>query len=135
MARMQTFVARMRRKNANHPDLITGPFEQSIIYPPPDELIKESGKMQLLERMLKKLHAEGHKVRFLWRTCSCDLLRPLVPVHMTLAGAMCPSWLLRACPATGIRSQHLCHMQSDADAPALRSRQLSVCIHTACGSQ
>jgi len=55
----------MRRKNANHPDLITGPFEQSIIYPPADELIKESGKMQLLERMLKKLHAEGHKVRFL----------------------------------------------------------------------
>ena len=53
----------LRRKNANHPDLITGPFEQSIIYPPPDELIKESGKMQLLERMLKKLHAEGHKAR------------------------------------------------------------------------
>ena len=51
------------RKNANHPDLITGPFEQSIVYPPPDELIKESGKMQLLERMLNKLHAEGHKAR------------------------------------------------------------------------
>ena len=58
----------LRRKNANHPDLITGPFEQSIIYPPPDELIKESGKMQLLERMLKKLHAEGHKVRACFET-------------------------------------------------------------------
>ena len=33
------------------------------MYPPPDELIKESGKMQLLERMLNKLHAEGHKAR------------------------------------------------------------------------
>jgi hypothetical protein len=51
------------RKNANHPDLITGQFEQSIMYPPPDELIKECGKMQLLQRMLVKLHAEGHKVR------------------------------------------------------------------------
>ncbi len=50
------------RKNCNHPDLITGPANKELFFPPPDELVRQCGKMQLLERLLDKLHAKGHKV-------------------------------------------------------------------------
>ena len=62
MARLNNMLMQMR-KCANHPDLITSAFEQSIEYPPPAELVAESGKMQLLERLLRKLHKGGHKVK------------------------------------------------------------------------
>lgn len=48
---------------ANHPDLVTAAFEKdNLEYPPADKLIAECGKMALLDRMLTKLHARGHKV-------------------------------------------------------------------------
>lgn len=50
------------RKNCNHPDLITSTFTQDLNYPTPEELIKQCGKMELLDRLLKRLHAGGHKV-------------------------------------------------------------------------
>ena len=61
VARLNNMMMQMR-KNANHPDLITSAFEQSIEYPPPEEIVSESGKMQLLERILLKLRKGGHKV-------------------------------------------------------------------------
>eukprot|EP00899_Mesostigma_viride_P018681 jgi/Mesvir1/26814/Mv20575-RA.3 len=50
------------RKNANHPLLISSPFEEDPFYPPTEELIRQSGKMELLDRLLNKLKARGHKV-------------------------------------------------------------------------
>lgn len=50
------------RKNCNHPDLITGEYDQSSTYPPADELCEQAGKLQLLERLLRRLRAGGHKV-------------------------------------------------------------------------
>jgi ATP-dependent DNA helicase len=50
------------RKNCNHPDLITAPFEGSVCFPPADQLVAECGKMALLDRLLNRLLAEDHKV-------------------------------------------------------------------------
>lgn len=50
------------RKNCNHPDLITSEWEQSPMFPPADVLVKQCGKMQVLDRLLDRLHAAGHKV-------------------------------------------------------------------------
>jgi len=50
------------RKNCNHPDLITGPFSASTVYPTPEELVEQCGKMALLDRLLTRLKAGGHKV-------------------------------------------------------------------------
>lgn len=48
---------------ANHPDLVTAAFEKdNLEYPPADQLIADCGKMALLDRLLTKLHAKGHKV-------------------------------------------------------------------------
>ena len=49
---------------ANHPDLVTAEFDkQNLEYPSAEQLIAECGKVALLDRMLTKLHAGGHKVR------------------------------------------------------------------------
>lgn len=49
---------------ANHPDLVTAEFDKhNLEYPPADKLIAECGKMALLDRLLSRLHAKGHKVR------------------------------------------------------------------------
>ena len=50
------------RKNCNHPDLITGPFSASTAYPTPAEMVEQCGKMALLQRLLDRLKAGGHKV-------------------------------------------------------------------------
>lgn len=50
------------RKCCNHPDLITGPATRAAAYPPADVILEQCGKMQLLDRLLRKLHAKGHKV-------------------------------------------------------------------------
>ncbi|GAX75958.1 hypothetical protein CEUSTIGMA_g3401.t1 [Chlamydomonas eustigma] len=50
------------RKICNHPDLITAPFSRDFQYPTPEDMVKQCGKMQLLDRLLEKLHAKGHKV-------------------------------------------------------------------------
>lgn len=50
------------RKNCNHPDLITSAFDGSEYLPDAKELVAQCGKMKLMERILKKLHAGGHKV-------------------------------------------------------------------------
>ncbi len=49
---------------ANHPDLVTAEFDKhNLEYPSAKQLIAECGKVALLDRMLTKLHAGGHKVR------------------------------------------------------------------------
>lgn len=50
------------RKNCNHPDLITSAFTADLDYPAPEVLCEQSGKLALLNRLLKKLHQKGHKV-------------------------------------------------------------------------
>lgn len=50
------------RKVANHPDLITSQFEDSLYYPSPEVLVEQCGKMRLMDRLLNRLHANGHKV-------------------------------------------------------------------------
>lgn len=50
------------RKNCNHPDLITSAFSSTLEYPPPEELVRQCGKMALLDRLLKRLLAADHKV-------------------------------------------------------------------------
>eukprot|EP00798_Chlamydomonas_sp_ICE-L_P024975 gene24975-10636_t len=63
------------RKNCNHPDLITSAFSRDMEYPTPEVLVEQGGKLQLLDRLLKKLHAGGHKVLiFSQMTKMLDLL-------------------------------------------------------------
>ncbi|PRW20842.1 ATP-dependent DNA helicase DDM1 isoform X1 [Chlorella sorokiniana] len=63
------------RKNCNHPDLITGPFDGSVFFPSPEELVRDCGKMALLERLLNRLLPNGHKVLiFSQMTTMLDLL-------------------------------------------------------------
>ncbi|WIA19523.1 hypothetical protein OEZ85_004132 [Tetradesmus obliquus] len=50
------------RKNCNHPDLITSAFTAELDYPTPEVLAAQSGKMALLDRLLKQLQPRGHKV-------------------------------------------------------------------------
>ena len=50
------------RKNCNHPDLITGGLDGSAHFPSADELVRDCGKFRLLERLLQRLRARGHKV-------------------------------------------------------------------------
>jgi ATP-dependent DNA helicase len=50
------------RKNCNHPDLISGGLDGSILFPSADELVAACGKFRLLERLLTRLRAAGHKV-------------------------------------------------------------------------
>lgn len=50
------------RKNCNHPDLITSAFDGSEYLPDAKELVAQCGKMKLVDRILKKLKAGGHKV-------------------------------------------------------------------------
>ena len=50
------------RKNCNHPDLITGGLDGSICFPTADELLASCGKLKLLDRLLTRLRAKGHRV-------------------------------------------------------------------------
>lgn len=50
------------RKVANHPDLLTSQYDDSLEYPPPDVLVEQCGKMALMHRLLLNLKANGHKV-------------------------------------------------------------------------
>ena len=61
-ARTLNNVLMQMRKNCNHPDLITSDFSADLDYPAPEDMLLQCGKMQLLDRLLKKLHAGGHKV-------------------------------------------------------------------------
>lgn len=63
------------RKNCNHPDLITGPFDGSVFFPSPEELVRDCGKMALLDKLLNRLLPEGHKVLiFSQMTTMLDLI-------------------------------------------------------------
>ncbi|KAL4451633.1 hypothetical protein ABPG75_007295 [Micractinium tetrahymenae] len=63
------------RKNCNHPDLITGPYDGSVFFPSPEELVRDCGKMALLERLFNRLLPNGHKVLiFSQMTTMLDLL-------------------------------------------------------------
>ena len=61
MGRLNNMLMQMRN-NCNHPDLITSKFDNSPTFPPADVLIQQCGKLQLLDRLLTALKAEGHKV-------------------------------------------------------------------------
>ena len=49
------------RKNCNHPDLISGGLDGSIMFPSAEELVEQCGKFRLLDRLLTKLSERGHK--------------------------------------------------------------------------
>ena len=53
----------MLRKCVNHPYLIEYPLTASGEYRVDKELVSASGKIMLLDRMLVRLKAAGHKVR------------------------------------------------------------------------
>jgi ATP-dependent DNA helicase len=61
MAKFQNLLMQLR-KNCNHPDLITSEWEHSADYPPAAELVRQGGKLALLDRLLTRLRAGGHKV-------------------------------------------------------------------------
>eukprot|EP00879_Flechtneria_rotunda_P026404 GHRR01028153.1.p1 GENE.GHRR01028153.1~~GHRR01028153.1.p1 ORF type:complete len:449 (+),score=169.94 GHRR01028153.1:694-2040(+) len=74
LAKINNVLMQMR-KNCNHPDLITSAFTAELDYPPPDVLVAQAGKMGLLDRLLKRLKAGGHKVLiFSQMTKMLDLL-------------------------------------------------------------
>ncbi|KAK7406686.1 hypothetical protein VNO78_08316 [Psophocarpus tetragonolobus] len=50
------------RKVCNHPDLIESAFDDSIVYPPLNEIVENCGKFHLLDRLLERLLARNHKV-------------------------------------------------------------------------
>ena len=63
------------RKNCNHPDLISGGLDGSIMFPSAEELVAQCGKMQLLDRLLTSLRKSGHKTLiFSQMTRMLDLL-------------------------------------------------------------
>jgi ATP-dependent DNA helicase len=63
------------RKCCNHPDLITGNFDGSFMFPPPEQLVKDCGKFALLDRLLNKLLPAGHKILiFSQMTAMLDLI-------------------------------------------------------------
>jgi len=61
LSRINNVLMQMR-KNCNHPDLITSAFTADLHGPPMDVLLAQSGKLALLDRLLKQLKARGHKV-------------------------------------------------------------------------
>lgn len=61
LSRINNVLMQMR-KNCNHPELITSAFTADLHGPPLDVLLEQSGKLALLDRLLKKLRANGHKV-------------------------------------------------------------------------
>ena len=74
------------RKNCNHPDLITAPFEGSVFFPSSDQLVADCGKMALLDRLLTRLLAGGHKVLiFSQMTSMLDILDAYFEEHGVLA--------------------------------------------------
>ncbi|GLC76063.1 hypothetical protein PLESTF_001730400 [Pleodorina starrii] len=50
------------RKVCNHPDLIMGATSATNMYPPASELVAQCGKLALLDRLLRELRKEGHRV-------------------------------------------------------------------------
>lgn len=104
------------RKNCNHPDLITGPFSASTMYPPPDVLVEQCGKLALMQRLLDRLKAGGHKVLIfsqvgallisdlhalsaLWPPlCAPPLCGRLVPQPLLSAALLTPCCSLAAPP-------------------------------------
>ncbi|KAI4381702.1 hypothetical protein MLD38_007754 [Melastoma candidum] len=50
------------RKNCNHPDLLESAYDGSYFYPPIEQIVAQCGKFRLLDRLLSKLFALGHKV-------------------------------------------------------------------------
>jgi len=50
------------RKTCNHPDLVTGDYDNEPDFPSAKKLKKDCGKLRLLDRLLLKLHEKGHKV-------------------------------------------------------------------------
>lgn len=60
-AKLNNMVMQMR-KNCNHPDLVTSAYSNDHLFPSSKELMDQCGKLQLLNRLLVKLKAKGHRV-------------------------------------------------------------------------
>ena len=63
---------RQLRKCANHPYLFDGAEQPPFIND--ERLIENSGKMLLLDKLLKRLHKEGHRVLLFSQVTSLLLL-------------------------------------------------------------
>jgi hypothetical protein len=88
------------RKNCNHPDLITSAFDGSQFLPSAKELVAQCGKMQLLDRILKKLKAGGHKV-LIFSQVRILFLNDLSPRAAPTPPAFLRTPPLQACGHTG----------------------------------
>ena len=61
MAKLNNLLMQLR-KNCNHPDILISEWEPSAMFPSAEELVAQCGKMQLLDRLLRRLRVRGHKV-------------------------------------------------------------------------
>jgi hypothetical protein len=84
LSRINNVLMQMR-KNCNHPELITSSFKADLHGPDNEVLLAQSGKLALLDRLLKKLHAKGHKVLIFSQ------------VRLTHARGMGAGWRFPAC--------------------------------------
>ena len=81
--RLQSLVTQLR-KAANHPYLFQGVETPSADGRATEELVKASGKMVVLDQLLKKLHQRGHRVvLFSQYTRMLDIIRLVVPIPHT----------------------------------------------------
>lgn len=86
LSRINNVLMQMR-KNCNHPDLITSAFTADLHGPPLDTMLAQSGKLALLDRLLKKLRAKGHKVLIFSQVGGWV---GLMPCHLCTAPACTP---------------------------------------------
>lgn len=68
------------RKTCNHPDLVTGPYSGDMLYPEWQELESQSGKLALLNRLLKRLLPNGHKVLIFSQVSAAQVATAPAPV-------------------------------------------------------
>lgn len=64
------------RKNCNHPDLLSSEWDPTAMFPDADTLVEQCGKMQVLDRLLTRLKAGGHKVLIFSQVCPSSLHAP-----------------------------------------------------------
>jgi SNF2 family DNA or RNA helicase len=122
LSRINNVLMQMR-KNCNHPDLITSSFTADLHGPPVDVMLAQSGKLALLDRLLKKLKAGGHKVLIFSQVglVGCWVGRWAYLWHELLTGTCAGVSLVVSAFASCTRSPH---------APVSPSANLSLCPPT-----
>jgi len=68
------------RNNCNHPGLVSSAFSDDMMYPASHELLEQAGKLQLLDRLLKKLKAKGHRVLIFSQVTAISVPTPPLPL-------------------------------------------------------